>query len=254
MILSVLLSLSVSVFSQKSTSEKIYHINGGINLTNNGISLIPSFSLGKPAVIFDLSVGNEKFSFDPQFRFDIENARPWAFIFWFRHKTADNEKFKMHIGAHPALMYFQASFLKDGLIENGWEARRFVAAEISPTIDLTKFISLNPYYLIGQGFDYGLKSTHYLAIRAIISNIGISEQILFSCAPELYYLKMDEKNGFYFASAFSIKHKKMPFSLAAMLNKKIESQIDSKDFIWNLSLIYSFGNKFYKNHEKNGKT
>jgi hypothetical protein len=45
------------------------HIGGALTVTNNGISLLPTFSLGKPAAIFDLTVGGEKLSFDPQFRF-----------------------------------------------------------------------------------------------------------------------------------------------------------------------------------------
>lgn len=235
--------LSLDVVSQNKTSEKTYHINGGVTLTNNGISLIPSFTLGKPAVIFDLSVGGEKLSFDPQFRFDIENARPWAFILWWRYKLANNENFKMHVGAHPAWMFNSVTFENK---EEGWEARRFVAAEISPTIYLSKHVSLKPYYLFGHGFDRGLKNTHYITMRGSISDIGIGKQLQFSFTPEVYYLKMDKNDGFYFASNFSLTHKKLPISMGAMINKKIESEIESEDFIWNVSLTYSFGNQYKK--------
>ena len=238
------LLLTFYSYSQENEEPKnIRNIRGGVTLTNNGISLIPSFSLGKPAAIFDLSIGGEKLSFDPQFRFDIENARPWAFILWWRYKLANNEKFKIHVGAHPAWMFHEVTFDNK---EEGWEARRFLAAEISPTIPLTKHISLKPYYLGGHGFDRGLKNTHYLTMRAAISNMVISEQVYFSFRPELYYLKMDENDGFYFASVFSLNHRALPFSLGAMINKKIESDIDSKDFIWNVSLSYTFGSQFIK--------
>jgi len=40
------------------------------------------FTLGKPAAIFDLSVGNERLAFEPQFRFSLE-GKPWSFIFGF---------------------------------------------------------------------------------------------------------------------------------------------------------------------------
>lgn len=231
--------------SQNNLSEKYYHFNGSVTVTNNGISLIPSFSLDKSAVIFDLLMGGEKLSFDPQFRFSLE-GKPWSFIFWWRYKLANNDKFMMHIGAHPALMFHSATFEDNGVTEKGLEARRFVAAEISPTIFLTKNISLKPYYLVGHGFDRGLKNAHYVTMRASISNLGITDQLQFSLTPEVYYLKMDSNDGYYFASSFSLTHNKSPISLCAMINKKLESEINGKDFIWNVSLVYSFGSKYLK--------
>src|SRR5688572_15693209 len=57
---------------------------GQITATNNGISLVPNFSLGRPAALFDLSVGKGRFSFDPWLRFGLD-TKPWVFIFWFRY-------------------------------------------------------------------------------------------------------------------------------------------------------------------------
>jgi hypothetical protein len=68
-------------FSQKAdSSNNVSHLNGAVTVTNNGISLIPTFTLGKPAVIFDLSIG-KRVSFDPQLRFALE-GKPWSFVFW----------------------------------------------------------------------------------------------------------------------------------------------------------------------------
>ena len=44
------------------TVTKEYHLNGSISATNNGISFIPTFSLGKPATIFNFSVGGHNFN------------------------------------------------------------------------------------------------------------------------------------------------------------------------------------------------
>jgi hypothetical protein len=231
-----------SSFAQNIDSTKfINHFSGAVTITNNGISLIPSFSLGKPAIIFDLSMGKGDLSFEPQFRVAFE-GKPWAFIFWWRYKIVEREKFRFHIGAHPALMFLTTTFGENGKTEELLEARRFVAAEISPNIILSKRISFKPYYLFGHGFDRGLNNTHYVAMRGSISNIGITEHLYFGFTPQVYYLKMDESDGFYFATNFSLTHNQIPLSLEAMINKKIESEIASKDFIWNVSLIYSFGN------------
>ena len=71
----VLLVLVLSMLShfcdaQKPDSSKpAFHFGGAALVTNNGISLIPTFSLGKPAVIFDIYMAKRKLSFEPEFRF-----------------------------------------------------------------------------------------------------------------------------------------------------------------------------------------
>lgn len=49
------LLLTHSSFSQKKDStSNIFHLSGSVGITNNGISIVPSFSLGKPAIQFNL--------------------------------------------------------------------------------------------------------------------------------------------------------------------------------------------------------
>jgi len=48
-----LLILSFESFPQKSDSKQTaHHFNGSVTLTTNGISTIPNFILGKPAVVY----------------------------------------------------------------------------------------------------------------------------------------------------------------------------------------------------------
>ena len=75
-----------------------------MTVTNNGISFIPSFNLGKPAAIFDLTMGGKKLSFEPQFRFALE-GKPWSILFWWRYKLLNTDKFQIGLGAHPALSF-----------------------------------------------------------------------------------------------------------------------------------------------------
>lgn len=125
-------------FSQEIDSTKyVRHIGGGVSLTNNGISLLPTFTLGKPAAIFDLSVGNRKLSFEPQLRFALE-GKPWAFIFWWRYKILDNEKFRVCVGAHPAFMFRTVPVTTDGETTDIIETLRYVAGDFSPNYYVTK--------------------------------------------------------------------------------------------------------------------
>ena len=96
--------------SQKTDSAKnIVHFSGAVSITNNGISIVPSFSLGKPAAIFNVSLGKNRFSFEPDIRFSLA-GKPWSFLFWGRYKLVTTDKFQMNVGTHLGLN-FQTSVL-----------------------------------------------------------------------------------------------------------------------------------------------
>lgn len=229
--------------AQESVPVKTRHFDGIITATNNGISVIPSFSLGKPALMFELSLGGQKLSFDPQFRFAME-GKPWSFVFWWRYKLVENQKFQLRVGAHPAFLFSTPTYYKDGSPVEVLKASRFVAAEIAPSFQLSKHVSFKPYYLTGHGFDPGVRNSHYLALIGSFSDLGITGHIRGGFAPQVFFLKMDKQTGYYFASNFSLSHDKFPVSLAAVINKKLKSEIASKDFLWNLSLVYTFNTKY----------
>lgn len=233
-------------FSQETGSgEKEYHLSGLITATNNGISVIPSFSLGKPAVMFEFSMGGEKLTFDPQLRFSMK-GKPWSFVFWWRYHIVDNEKFGLRVGAHPAFMFADLTYQEDSRSIETIKVRRLVAGEIAPSFKVSEKVTLKPYTIIGHGFDEGTKNTLYLTFITSISDLGITDNLRFSMAPQVFFLKMDENYGYYCSSSFSLSHNKLPVYLASMFNYKINSQIASKDFLWNVSLIYSFDSNFKK--------
>ncbi len=242
-------SISTHVaFSQKVDSTKsINHFGGAVTVTNNGISLLPSFSLGKPAVMFDMSVGNKKLSFEPQFRFALE-GKPWSFIFWWRYKLLKTDKFTINVGAHPALVFQTVLVTTNGVTNETLEAQRYLAAELSPNYFLTKDISIGVYYLHANGFaESGTKSTNFITINSNFSNIQLSEQFFMKFNPQVFYLKMDEADGYYVTASVALAKKNFPLSLQSIMSQAIETNIQAKsDFVWNVSLIYSFRNEFVK--------
>ena len=57
---------SYASFAQKTDSTKaVPYVSGAITITNNGLSLIPTFSLGKPTTVFDFAAGRKRLSFEP---------------------------------------------------------------------------------------------------------------------------------------------------------------------------------------------
>ena len=91
------LMVSISSFSQDTTTKELYVI-GNIGVTNNGISIIPTFSLKQPAfnLSYSLSRGG-RFSIDPDLRLAFDGKKGGGIV-WFRYKLKTEGKFKVNIG------------------------------------------------------------------------------------------------------------------------------------------------------------
>jgi hypothetical protein len=242
----VLLNLTCVSFSQTTDSTKVSgHFGGAVTVTNNGISFIPNFTLGKPAAIFDMSVGKRKLSFEPQFRFAL-TGKPWSFIFWWRYKLLNTGKFLINIGAHPSVTFKTKSFLIDGVPTETIVANRYLAGEISPGYLISKNAGIGIYYFYGYGLDKDvIKNTHMLAFRTNFNNIRLTKQLFTRFNPQVYYLKMADNDGFYFSSSLTLYKRNFPVSVSALINKTIQTEIPAgKNLLWNVSLIYSFNKEY----------
>ncbi|UWX54525.1 hypothetical protein NYZ99_16675 [Maribacter litopenaei] len=60
------------VSAQEEDRKFLDDFRGVASVTQNGISLVPSFSLGDPALMFDLKFTKGRFSFEPDMRFALE--------------------------------------------------------------------------------------------------------------------------------------------------------------------------------------
>jgi len=238
---------SHQVFSQTNENAgSISQFNGDVTVTSNGISTIPNLTLGEPAAIFDLSLGKGKLSFEPTLRFSME-GQPWSFIFWWRYNLINIDKFKMNVGAHPAISFKPISIAKEEFPDKVTRARRFLAVEAAPNYFLTENISLGLYYLYARALEKDIvKNTHFIAFTPNFSNITLSDQFYMGFTPQVYYLKRG-KDGFYFNSTLTLASRDCPVSLSAIFNITIDSNIPaSHDYLWSISLTYSFNNKYIK--------
>lgn len=241
LLLLILIHLNCFLFAQQADSLKTkVQVSGAISVTNNGISIIPTFMLGKPASIFDIVIRQKNFSFEPQLRFAIEDVKPWSFVFWLRYKLIQTKKFKMSIGAHPAAAFSNTTAIVNGASKDLITVRRFFAGELTPTMILSKNVSIGVYYLYARGLADATKNTNYVGLIGNFSNIKLGKDYYFKASPQLYYLQLDENDGFYATSTFSFTKRNFPLSISSILNKKMQSTIVSEDFVWNVSLVYSY--------------
>lgn len=230
--------------SKDSTTQTPSFFRGQITATNNGISLIPNFSLNNPAALFDLSVGKGRLSFDPMFRFGL-NTNPWVFVFWFRYKLIAKQKFSMSIGAHPSYLFRTEILTTNGVSKEVMTTQRYFAWEATPTYHLSKKIGIGLYYLGSHGLTKDLiQYTHFVALRSIISNISLGKHFNFMFIPQVYYLKQDQLTGTYINATFGFAKNNFPVSISLIANQTLQSEIVGKDFLWSVGLVYNINKEY----------
>ena len=219
---------------------------GVITATNNGVSIIPSFTLGRPALLFDLSLSGERFSFDPMLRFGMD-GKPWSFVFWGRYKAIKDKPFTLTLGAHPAFIFAERIVKVNGQEKSMFVSQRFLAMEVAPMYKFSKRLSMGLYYLRGHGFNpIPPDNSNFLALNTVVSNIPVGGDFNLRVNPQLFFLKVDDNSGTYITSNFTVSKPGFPIGFQGLVNQKIKSTIPGDDFIWNVGLLYLFSTPYHK--------
>ena len=248
-VLLLLCTIGISHAHAQETENKSYHFNGHWSATNNGFSFIPTFSLGKPATIVNLNVGGDRFTWEPQFRFDLDGFRPWSIIGFWRYKIVNNETFMVRVGTQlPAYAFHYESATSGTTTYTKIVAQRFLPFDFTTNWTLTDKVTLSVFYLTSFGVEKAdqLERANFVSVQAFISKVKISDKIEFAWNPQVYYLGIDGLEGYYTAHSFTLKHADIPVDISSTINKAFTSELNAKNFDWNVSLGYTFGGTFTK--------
>ncbi len=239
--------VSTSLNAQEQTpATPTGQFGGVITATNNGVSIIPSFTLGRPALLFDLSLSGERFSFDPMLRFGMD-GKPWSFVFWGRYKAIKDKPFTLTLGAHPAFIFAERIVKVNGQEKTMFVSQRFLAMEVAPMYKFSKRLSMGLYYLRGHGFNpIPPDNSNFLALNTVVSNIPVGGDFNLRVNPQLFFLKVDDNSGTYITSNFTVSKPGFPIGFQGLVNQKIKSSIPGDDFIWNVGLLYLFSTPYHK--------
>ena len=113
--------------AQNEKIIKQLEFSGNINLTNNGFSFIPLFSLGKPAATINLSVTGKRFSFDPQLRFDLDGMKPWSLLFGWNYKLVKKNRLLLRVGtSFPVYAFTNLNYIRNSEEVNILTPQRFI--------------------------------------------------------------------------------------------------------------------------------
>ncbi len=232
-----------------SSQTKASVFGGAVTVQTKGISTIPNLTLGKPAAIFDLKVGR-KLTFEPQFRFSLK-GKPWAMVFWWRYNPTVGKKFSLNFSANTSLSFKDIRSYADTITNTSSEiirTTRYMAAAIAPNYRFNKYLGVGMYLFYTRGIEkFITQNTWMISVRPTVSNIPLAKNVVAGIGPDIYYLKMDEQDGWYLTSRFTISKKNFPLSISALINKTLNSTIPADyDFLWNLGLTYAVNREYVR--------
>ena len=99
------------------------------------------------------------------------------------------------------------------------------------------------YYLLGRGFDAGVRYTHFLTLNSSFNEIPLTHSLYLNLSPQFYFLAQDDLTGVYAVGYATLAKRNFPISVSAIFNKAINTQIQpEKDFVWSILLNYRFPN------------
>jgi hypothetical protein len=239
----LLVVISVGYAQEKNDiTQAAFKFTGTLNLTTNGISPIPAFSLDKPAVLVNLSLKKKKFSYDPEMAFSSKGV-PWFFNNFFRYKLIDKTKFQFRTGLNWSISYSYPKVIQNGVERTIAKGERFLWVELMPRYKISEKIAISSITFSGYNFEPGsVKRINYISIIGNITKVPVKQNFYLNVFPQLFYLNLDgSSDGLFVSGLLGIGHNKLPIMLSTQMNETINTTLSpSPGFKWNVSLAYNF--------------
>lgn len=235
----ICLHASCVMWAQSDSIKNVWHFNGILQINNNGISPVPAFSLGKPAMMNTLFLKKGSFTYSPEFNYGSD-GKPWVINQWFRYQ-GQKGNFIYRTGLNLSLFFGRETVFRDNKKVEIAKLNQYTALEGGIGYNLSDKTSINLTYWRSYGLDYGsVKSGHFLSLSATISQIPLSKSLLLQLRPNVFYINNTVPfEGFFVSSIVSIAYKKLPFSLFVQGVQPIWVKPSAKSN-WNYGVNYIF--------------
>lgn len=101
------------------------------------------------------------------------------------------------------------------------------------------------YYLRGRGFqEHGPQNSNFLSLQGNFTKIKLVGKTYFNFNPQVFYLKVDEADGYYVNSTATFGVHGFPITISGIVNKAVQSSIVARDFDWSVSVVYTLDKHF----------
>ncbi|HZY25529.1 MAG TPA: hypothetical protein VFE71_06855, partial [Bacteroidales bacterium] len=153
------------------------------SLNSNGISSIPAFSLGKPAVMASVSLAKNRFSYDPTLAYGLD-FKGWFIDSWLHYRLIDKPHFEFRPGFNFSTFFSDYKY-QDETIRL---AQRYFTIEFTGIYKFTSNSSLTVGYWNDRGQDKGTLLGHFFNLVGERSNIRIGKNVLLTVDLQIFYI------------------------------------------------------------------
>ena len=230
-------TIFTTLYAQQDTIADKVKINGNIQVTNNGISFVPAFSLGKPAAITMLYITSNRFYYYPEFDFGL-NAKPWSIGNRIGYNFIMKGKFNMALGTGLGL-YFNR---RDSLINNEeFQLQRYTMAELNFGYNFSATRRIQAFIFYSTALDkVGIKSGEMVMLNFIFDRLMLWKGSYLSIVPTVVWLKNTAPfNGVFVSQVTSFHLVRFKPNLSFQTTLPVYTEPHS-DFIWNVGLNFPF--------------
>jgi hypothetical protein len=228
---------TVSYSNEKPDSTKLkLRANCTFSLNSNGIASIPSFSLGKPAIMASVTLAKGRFSYDPVLAYDL-TLKPWLIDNWLHYKIIDKPAFELRTGVDIST-FFSEYKLPDETILQG---QRYLTLELAGVYKISTRSYISVAYWNDTGRDKGTIKGHFFSLMGERSEINIGKDVLLSANLHLFYIGYEGNNdGLFFSPKVTFSVRNVPFAIFFHAIQALDSNISPfPGFRWNLGLSYT---------------
>jgi len=212
-------------------------IKGNLQLTNNGISPVPYFTLGEPALLTNLYLTKGRLSFSPEFNFDLK-AKPWSFNTWLRYNLIRIKRYNFYLGSNFSIIFKR---LDPKIFKEDLQAQRYQMLDIMMTYKIDQKKMLSFYYWKTSTLDHlGITSSHFVMLALQIDNLLKSENTVISFRPSVFVINNTLPfSGLFMSQITKISTKKFPLSFSLQTVETLQSSEQAK-FNWNVGVNVPF--------------
>jgi hypothetical protein len=205
-----------------STKSKKLQAAASFSLNSNGISSVPAFSLGKPALIAAVSVGKGWFSYDPTLGYSLD-GHPWFIDNWLHVKLINRPGFELRTGMNIST-YCSKYTVPEGKF---YRVERYFTYELAAIFRFAGNTSLLTQYWNDRGQeDWSIKG-HFLNTVVEKTDIALGKYVLCTAALQLFYINYTGDNdGLFVAPRVAFSARNFPVSIFSQVVQAIASNIE----------------------------
>jgi hypothetical protein len=230
---------ALSQEKKDSTKKMLIKVSGNIQVTNNGISPVPAFSLGKPAIMTVFTIKKGNVSFSPEFNYGID-GKPWSSNNWLRVQFP-LKKLTFRTGINWSLFFKRTMVTENNQTFEVQRANKYLETEIAMFYKISEKTSLNFIWWHDNGIDIdAVRYGNFYSISASFNKILNSKTFNLDFRPNFFYLENAIPfEGTFISGIGIISYKNCPFNISVQGVQPIWVK-PATDFNWNVGLNWGF--------------